>query len=95
MKHEPTRLTCLTHGDHKYQQQPKLLSPEQTEALLRVLKTRFEKNMNRHDGLEWAAVQAKMEANLEKMWSLNEMEKTGGEPDVVGFDQNTGQYIFL
>src|ERR1700704_6188619 len=70
------------------------LSPEQREELLRALKTRFEKNMNRHKGLEWAKVQAKLEANAEKLWSLNEMEKTGGEPDVVGSDKKTGEYIF-
>ena len=72
----------------------KELSPEQREELLRALKTRFEKNMNRHKGLEWAKVQAKLEANTEKLWSLNEMERTGGEPDVVGHDKKTGEYIF-
>jgi hypothetical protein len=72
----------------------KELSPEQCELLLRALKSRFEKNMNRHNGLEWAKVQAKLEANTEKLWSLNEMERTGGEPDVVGHDQKTGEYIF-
>jgi Protein of unknown function (DUF4256) len=71
----------------------KKLSPEHREGLLRTLKARFEKNMNRHKGLEWAKVQAKLEAN-ENLWSLNEMEKTGGEPDVVGFDKKTGEYIF-
>src|SRR3979490_1269228 len=70
------------------------LSPEQREELLRALKGRFEKNMNRHKGLEWAKVQAKLEANAEKLWSLNEMERTGGEPDVVGHDKKTGEYIF-
>jgi hypothetical protein len=70
------------------------LSPEQCEQLLRALKARFEKNMNRHRGLEWAKVQAKLEANTEKLWSLNEMERTGGEPDVVGHDKQTGEYIF-
>jgi hypothetical protein len=70
------------------------LSPEQREELLRALKARFEKNMNRHKGLEWAQVQAKLEANAEKLWSLNEMEGTGGEPDVVGRDKSTGEYIF-
>jgi hypothetical protein len=70
------------------------LSPEQREELLRALKARFEKNMNRHEGLEWARVQAKLEANTEKLWSLNEMERTGGEPDVVGHDKKTGEYIF-
>jgi len=72
----------------------KELSPEQREELLRALKARFEKNMNRHKGLEWAKVQAKLEANTEKQWSLNEMERTGGEPDVVGHDKETGEYIF-
>ncbi|RPJ53598.1 MAG: DUF4256 domain-containing protein, partial [Acidobacteria bacterium] len=72
----------------------KELSPEQREELLRALKARFEKNMNRHNGLEWAKVQAKLEANIEKLWSLNEMERTGGEPDVVGHDKRTGEYIF-
>src|SRR3989440_7624503 len=72
----------------------KELSPEQREELLRALKARFEKNMNRHKGLEWAKVQAKLEAHTEKVWSLNEMEKTGGEPDVVGFDKKTREYIF-
>ena len=72
----------------------KELSPEQREELLRALKARFEKNMNRHKGLEWAKVQAKLEANPEKLWSLSEMERTGGEPDVVGYDKKTGEYIF-
>ena len=70
------------------------LSPEQREELLRALKARFEKNMNRHRGLEWAKVQARLEANAEKLWSLNEMERTGGEPDVVSHDKKTGDYIF-
>jgi len=69
------------------------LSPEQREELLGALKARFEKNMNRHKGLEWAKVQAKLEANAEKLWSLSEMERTGGEPDVVGHDKKTGEYI--
>jgi len=72
----------------------KKLSPEQHEELLKVLRTRFEKNMKRHKGLEWAKVQAKLEANTEKLWSLNEMEYTAGEPDVVGHDKKTGEYIF-
>ena len=72
----------------------KKLSPEQREELLRALKARFEENMNRHKGLEWPKVQAKLEANTEKLWSLNEMERTGGEPDVVGHDKKTGEYIF-
>ena len=70
------------------------LSPEQREALLSVLKDRYEKNMSRHAGLEWAAIQVKLETQLEKLWSLNEMERTGGEPDVVGLDNKTGEYIY-
>ena len=70
------------------------LSPEQCEELLSALKTRFEKNMNRHQGLAWAKVQIKLEANTEKLWSLSEMERTGGEPDIVGFDKKTGEYVF-
>jgi hypothetical protein len=70
------------------------LSPEQREELLKALKARFEKNMKRHEGLEWADVQAKLEANAEKLWSLSEMESTGGEPDVIGHDEVTGEYIF-
>ncbi|MDO8427882.1 MAG: DUF4256 domain-containing protein [Candidatus Diapherotrites archaeon] len=72
----------------------KKLSPEQCKELLKVLKARFEKNMNRHKGLEWTKIQAKLEANTEKLWSLNEMERTDGEPDVVGQDKKTGEYIF-
>jgi hypothetical protein len=72
----------------------KELSPGQRKELLSALKARFEKNMSRHKGLEWAQVQAKLEGNAEKLWSLNEMEKTGGEPDVVGRDENTGKYVF-
>jgi hypothetical protein len=72
----------------------KELSPEQREELLRTLKARFEKNLNRHKNLEWAKVQAKLEANPIKLWSLSEMERTDGEPDVVGFDKKTGEYIF-
>jgi Protein of unknown function (DUF4256) len=70
------------------------LSPAQREELLGVLKVRFEKNMGRHKGLDWSKVQAKLEANTEKLWSLNEMERTGGEPDVVGHDKKTGEYTF-
>ena len=72
----------------------KELSPEQRGELLRALKARFEKNMNRHKGIEWAKVQAKLEANTEKLRSLNEMERTGGEPDVVGHAKKTGEYVF-
>ena len=70
------------------------LSSEERNELLKALKTRFEKNMSRHRDIEWAKVQAKLEANSEKLWSLDEMEITGGEPDVVGYDKNTGEYIF-
>ncbi len=70
------------------------MSPEQRTELLRALKARFEKNMNRHKGLEWANVQAKLEAGTGKLWSINEMERTGGEPDIVGQDKKTGEYNF-
>ena len=70
------------------------ISKKQSEELLRTLQARFEKNMNRHEGFDWAAVQAKLEAKTEKLWSLSEMERTGGEPDVVGRDRKTGEYIF-
>jgi Protein of unknown function (DUF4256) len=70
------------------------LSPEQRKELLRALKDRFEKNMNRHKGLAWAKTQAKLEANTAKLWSLNEMERTGGEPDVIGHDKKAVEYIF-
>jgi hypothetical protein len=73
---------------------PNELSPKQREELLEALHTRFENNMNRHKSLEWVKVQAKLEANIEKLRSLNEMERTGGEPDVVGYDKKTGEYIF-
>ncbi|KML41832.1 DUF4256 domain-containing protein [Cytobacillus firmus] len=72
----------------------KVLSPGQQDELLQTLKARFEKNMHRHEGLEWADVQAKLEANPEKLWSLNEMDETAGEPDVAGYDDETGDYIF-
>jgi hypothetical protein len=80
--------------DKTEMQKTKDLKAKQREELLRALKARFEKNMNRHKSLEWAKVQAKLEANPEKLWSLNEMERTGGEPDVVGYDKKTGEYIF-
>jgi hypothetical protein len=70
------------------------LSKKQSDELLRALKARFEKNMNRHKGLAWADVQAKLEAKPEKLWSLGEMERTGGEPDVVAHDKKTGEYVF-
>ncbi len=71
-----------------------VLAREQVEKLLAALKVRFEKNMHRHKGLAWAQVQAKLEADADKLWSLNEMERTGGEPDVVAHDRKTGEYIF-
>ncbi len=70
------------------------LTPKQREELLSILKTRFEKNMKRHKGLDWSAIQVKFETNPDKLWSLNEMEASGGEPDVVGYDKKTGEYIF-
>lgn len=73
----------------------KRLSPSQSEELLRILKVRFEENMGRHEGLEWAPVQAKLKANAGALWSLSEMEKTGGEPDVVEHDMNAGEFIFV
>ena len=72
----------------------KELAPEQCEKLIRTLKDRFDKNLNRHKGLEWARVKARLAANTEKLWSLYEMERTGGEPDVVGRDKKTGEYVF-
>jgi len=72
----------------------KKLSAEDRAELLNILKARFEKNMNRHKGLDWAEVQAKLTGDAKKLWSLNEMERTGGEPDVVGYDKKTGEYIF-
>jgi hypothetical protein len=73
----------------------KELSPTQREELLKTLRVRFEANMHRHKGLEWAKLQAKLEANPDKLWSLNEMERSGGEPDVVSHDKKTGEYLFF
>jgi len=73
----------------------KQLSAKEREELLKTLKTRFEKNSNRHQGLDWAKIQKKLEADSDKLWSLNEMEETGGEPDVVGYDKKTGEYLFF
>jgi hypothetical protein len=73
----------------------KTLTPKQRDELLTLLKVRFEKNKNRHKGLEWAKVHARLESHVDKLWSLNEMERTGGEPDVVGYDKKTGEYIFF
>ena len=78
----------------KIKNEKKKLPTAQSEELLKILKARFEKNMKRHKGLEWASVQAKLEANPEKLWALEEMEITGGEPDVVGYDKKTDEYIF-
>lgn len=72
----------------------KKLSSEESEELLKILKTRFEKNMSRHKGIQWADIEVKLEANADKLWSLSEMEMTGGEPDVVGYDKKTGKYTF-
>jgi hypothetical protein len=79
---------------NKLKSNKKKLSPEQSEDLLLTLQERFEKNMKRHKGIEWATVRAKLEASPEKLWSLNEMETTGGEPDVVGYDKKNSEYIF-
>src|ERR1044071_9000004 len=73
----------------------KELSPKQREQLIQTLKSRFKKNLNRHRGLEWAKVKARLEADPEKLWSLGEMEDTGGEPDVIGHDRKTGEYVFV
>jgi Protein of unknown function (DUF4256) len=81
----------MQHANHRNK---KAWSPEQRKDLLGALKTRFETNMNRHEDLEWSKVQAKLEANPEKLRSLNEMERSGGEPDVIGHDKKTGEYIF-
>jgi len=71
------------------------LTENQSDNLIKILKARFDKNMNRHKGLEWAKVQTKLEGNPKKLWSLNEMERTGGEPDVVGYDKKTDEYLFF
>lgn len=81
-------------GAHAKTMAKTTLSNKQREDLLKALKARFEKNPNRHKGIDWAKVQAKLEANADKLWSLSEMERTGGEPDVVGQDKKTGEYIF-
>ncbi|SMF54218.1 Protein of unknown function [Paenibacillus barengoltzii] len=75
--------------------EPKDLLPEQREQLLQTLQARFEKNMNRHSELTWAEVQVKLEAQPDKLWSLHEMEQTGGEPDVIGYDEQTNQFLFV
>lgn len=85
---------CYSFKENKEVTKMKL-SLEQREELLGLLKSRFEKNMHRHEGLEWSDIQAKIEANPKKLWSLSEMERTGGEPDVVGYDEKTNEYIFF
>jgi len=82
----------MVNGNGKMQKE---LPPEQREALIRILKERFQKNMNRHNSLVWADIQSKLEAELTKLWSLHEMERTGGEPDVTGFDEKTNEYVFV
>jgi hypothetical protein len=98
------QVKCIALGQEKAhetvqrnqeRQRARDMQEEQREELLGTLKARFEKNMGRHEGLEWANVQAKLEADPEKLWSLNEMERTGGEPDVVGYDKETGEYLFF
>jgi len=79
---------------NKTKSNKKELSPKQRDELLKTLQARFEKNLDRHASLEWAKVQARLEGNADKLWSLHEMESTGGEPDVVGHDQKTGEYVF-
>jgi len=86
---------CAMSNSVKGVEMKKELSPKQHEELLKTLKARFEKNMSRHKGLDWANVQARLEAHAEKLWSFNEMERTGGEPDVVGQDKKSGEYIFF
>jgi Protein of unknown function (DUF4256) len=93
-KRETTMRATKARNIKNVKTNKKDLSPEQREELLRALKNRFETNMNRHEGLQWAQVQAKLEADAEKLWSLREMERTGGEPDVVAYDKQTGEYIF-
>src|SRR5690606_7067140 len=85
---------CLLKQHSMTSKNKKKLLPEQVKELIDLLKTRFEKNKDRHKGLEWSKVQAKLESSPEKLWSLHEMESTGGEPDLVGYDKNTGEYIF-
>ena len=90
-----TRHRHQNETDMKDVEAKRKLSPEQREELLGTLKARFERNMNRHKGLKWAEVETKLEGNPGKLWSLHEMEKTGGEPDVVGHDKTTGEYVFF
>jgi hypothetical protein len=90
---DPGGEAATKKGKHRMQKAKQIKAKEHQE-LLGTLKDRFEKNMNRHKGLEWSKVQAKLEANPEKLWSLSEMERTGGEPDVIGLDKKTGEYVF-
>ena len=87
-------INVLLISDMSTMKTKKELSPEKREELLGILKARFEKNMNRHESIEWSEVQAGLEVTTEKLWSLSEMERTGGEPDVVGYDNKTGEYFF-
>jgi hypothetical protein len=91
---EKIRATCRQLKEGNAVMSKLALSKKQGEEILETLKVRFEKNMSRHRGLEWIKVQAKLESKPEKLWSLNEMERTGGEPDVIGHDKKTGEYIF-
>ena len=96
-KHDRSRRTqhAIEREGHVLgKEKSKQLRPERREELLKTLKVRFDKNVNRHKGLDWAKVQARLEAGSDKLWSLQEMERTGGEPDVVGHDKKTGEYIF-
>jgi len=96
MKSAATRTPANSANSNKTNMRTKAeLSPKEREELLSTLQTRFAKNMNRHKGLEWSRIQAKLEANPQKLWSLNEMEQTGGQPDVVAHDKKSGTYIFV
>jgi hypothetical protein len=92
---EPTRGSNEKETGMKTAKAEKKVSPAQGEKLFGALQARFEKNRNRHEGLEWANVKARLQVHSEKLWSLNEMESTGGEPDVIGHDNQTGEYIFF
>ncbi len=94
MKYNLKKLTKYNLNMKKLNTIKKKLSPAQSEELLKTLKTRFEKNMNRHKGLEWEKIQSKLLKDPEKLWSLDQMEQTGGEPDVIGFDKKSGEFLF-
>jgi hypothetical protein len=87
-------MNTITMSKSSNKASKKVLSAKKHEELLRVLKARFEKNMNHHKALKWTKIQTKLEANAGKLWSINEMERTGGEPDVIGYDKKTSEYIF-